>query len=144
MLPFPPLEHPIPQLPEGIWIAIISAAAAIASILIKDGLDRNARRIDEAQADIQAMKEVMGEVVTWAFALETHITEGKPPPPPVRPLALIEFFTTAFVERSRAIEASPLRRGFPFLRKRARRPQPQPRPVDLLDGAPTPLDKESA
>lgn len=111
-----PLLHG--PLPEGIWIALIGGAVAIASIILKDGHDRNARRIDEAQADIHAMKEVMGDVVTWAFALETHISEGKPPPPPARPPALIEFFTTTFVDRARATQTLSMRRRFPLFRKK--------------------------
>ena len=104
--------------PVEIIIALIGGAVAIASIILKDGHDRNARRIDEAQADIHAMKEVMGDVVTWAFALETHISEGRPPPPPDRPPALVEFFTTTFVERARTPQTLPKRRRFPIFRKK--------------------------
>lgn len=102
--------------PVEVVVALIGGAVTILTLFIKGEADRSSRRIDEMQADMDAIKKLFSPVVAWAFDLEQHILAGSPPPPPPRPLELAQFMTAAFVDRDRTDPAH--RRAFFFRRNR--------------------------
>lgn len=103
-------------LPVEVVVALIGGAVTILTLFIKGEADRSSHRIDEMQADVDAIKKLFSPVVAWAFDLEQHILAGSPPPPPPRPPELAQFMTAAFVDRERTDPA--YHRGFFFHRNR--------------------------
>lgn len=86
-------------LPVEIVVAIVSGTLTALGIFIKGWADRSSKRLDEVQADLGAIKRMFAPVLDWALALEKHIADGAPPPPPCRPPELAEFFTAAFIDQ---------------------------------------------
>lgn len=86
-------------LPVEIVVAIVSGTLTALGIFIKGWADRSSKCLDEVQADLGDIKRMFVPVLDWALALEKHIADGAPPPPPSRPPELAEFFTAAFIDQ---------------------------------------------